>query len=405
MTVLKLIGLSRVNGMTVKAQTLRGTMKNHSRPTGSMRRAALVLMTMLPLLSAQTAPGNASPVDELKRMARQLDRTMCRTLVGGKCRAHATSRTPTAKKARKNGTAKQSPGTVATAPDSIVKPQIVKPPNLKPDVVAAMSPASKVVPILPTLKPKTLVKTAAQTKKPLEVPVPVSSAAPDARTARPSKAPEAIIAMLPRAIIPVLPPVAPAPHDMPDDVVVGEACMTALKKSGANFVQPATPVFAGACSVTDAVRLKSLRVGENLVAFPDQPTFTCGFALRFANWIDDQADPIVHAWTKMHIKSIGTGPGYECRGRNGDSSAKLSEHAFGNAADIERIKLGDGQTIEIKDAIDGASRYQTVLAGLRAAGCQYFMTVLGPGANAAHASHFHFDLQRRGKKGNHKMCE
>ena len=107
----------------------------------------------------------------------------------------------------------------------------------------------------------------------------------------------------------------------------------------------------------------------------------------------------------MHIKSIGTGPGYECRGRNGESSAKLSEHAFGNAADIERIKLGDGQTIEIKDAIDGASRYQPVLAGLRAAGCQYFMTVLGPGANAAHASHFHFDLQRRGKKGNHKMCE
>lgn len=181
--------------------------------------------------------------------------------------------------------------------------------------------------------------------------------------------------------------------------------MTALGKIGANFGQLAMPVSAGACSVTDAVVLKSLRVGENLIAFTDQPTLTCGFALRFANWVKYQGDPIVQTGLNAHIKSMGTGPGYECRGRNGDSSAKLSEHAFGNAVDIERIKLIGGQIIEVKDAINSASPHQPVLAGLRSAGCQYFMTVLGPGANTAHASHFHFDLQRRGKKGNHKMCE
>jgi hypothetical protein len=41
----------------------------------------------------------------------------------------------------------------------------------------------------------------------------------------------------------------------------------------------------------------------------------------------------------------------------------------------------------------------------RTAACGYFTTVLGPGANAAHASHFHFDLAMRGKNGDHRICE
>jgi hypothetical protein len=141
------------------------------------------------------------------------------------------------------------------------------------------------------------------------------------------------------------------------------------------------------------------------VKLPDGPTFNCGFASKFASWMKAEASPIVMKATNAKITSIGTGPGFQCRGRNGDSTAKTSEHGFGNAVDIERIKLDNGETIVIKDAMTIGAKYQPVLATLRASGCQYFTTVLGPGANAAHAEHFHFDLARRGKLGNHSMCQ
>jgi hypothetical protein len=31
--------------------------------------------------------------------------------------------------------------------------------------------------------------------------------------------------------------------------------------------------------------------------------------------------------------------------------------------------------------------------------------VLGPGSNAAHESHFHFDLGKHGNSGNYRICE
>jgi hypothetical protein len=45
------------------------------------------------------------------------------------------------------------------------------------------------------------------------------------------------------------------------------------------------------------------------------------------------------------------------------------------------------------------------MRALRISGCGYFTTVLGPGANAAHAEHFHFDLGIHGKSGNYRICE
>jgi hypothetical protein len=137
----------------------------------------------------------------------------------------------------------------------------------------------------------------------------------------------------------------------------------------------------------------------------DQPTLNCGFAYKFMSWLKVEASPTVTTATQKKIAALGTGPGFQCRGRNGDMSARLSEHAFGNAVDIERIKMADGEIIDVKDAITSGAKFQPALAALRATACQYFTTVLGPGTNSAHATHFHFDLARRGKKGNHKMCQ
>lgn len=100
-----------------------------------------------------------------------------------------------------------------------------------------------------------------------------------------------------------------------------------------------------------------------------------------------------------------TGPGYECRGRNGDSSSKTSEHGFGNAVDIESVQTEDGKRVAIKDVADQSNPRYRMLHALRLSGCGYFTTVLGPGSNEAHAAHFHFDLAQRGKNNNYKICE
>ncbi len=84
---------------------------------------------------------------------------------------------------------------------------------------------------------------------------------------------------------------------------------------------------------------------------------------------------------------------------------KLSEHAFGNAVDIEYLKTAGGETLAVQGAGFGMTSNARLLKDLRGSGCRYFTTVLGPGTNAAHARHFHFDLERRGRKGNHKLCE
>ena len=45
------------------------------------------------------------------------------------------------------------------------------------------------------------------------------------------------------------------------------------------------------------------------------------------------------------VAKFYTGPGYECRGRNGARCGKISEHGFGNAIDIERLQLDNGKLI------------------------------------------------------------
>ena len=228
---------------------------------------------------------------------------------------------------------------------------------------------------------------------------------PKLKPAKLQKLPEPQVVILPAPILPPLQTLPPEVHGMPDGSPTGQACFDSLEKRGAKFTRLKTSVGTGLCFVTDAVQLQSVMIGADSVKLPDQPTLNCGFAVKFTDWIRDEASKIVKTATQSTIASLGTGPGFQCRGRNGDASAKMSEHAYGNAVDIERITLANGETIDVKDAMTIGAKFQPTLATLRATSCQYFTTVLGPGANEAHATHFHLDLARRGKKGDFKLCE
>lgn len=202
------------------------------------------------------------------------------------------------------------------------------------------------------------------------------------------------------------PPVIEPPPSLPKVSTPSDAgCIMRLKSLGLTFEMSTPPPGAGLCQIDDAVQLRDISFGQFRITFPDRPLLNCKFAARFAEWLSQTGAPIVLAQTKSPVAAMSTGPGYECRGRNGDSSAKTSEHGFGNAVDITAFKLADGRVFQIKDAINAGSPAYATLQGLRGSACGYFTTVLGPGSNAAHAGHFHFDLGKHGKSDTYKICE
>ena len=107
------------------------------------------------------------------------------------------------------------------------------------------------------------------------------------------------------------------------------------------------------------------------------------------------ASPAANAEFGSPLKSIAQASGFVCRPRNG--TTKLSEHAFGNALDIASFTLGNGTVIAVEPA--PPAKNEKYLRAVRNAACGPFKTVLGPGSDADHALHFHFDLAQRRNGG------
>jgi hypothetical protein len=82
----------------------------------------------------------------------------------------------------------------------------------------------------------------------------------------------------------------------------------------------------------------------------------------------------------------------------------MSEHATGNAVDIMALGLADKRQIGIVAVADKLNPDHRLLMALRLTACGYFTTVLGPGANTAHAN-YHLDLGVHGTSGNYRICE
>jgi Extensin-like protein C-terminus len=90
---------------------------------------------------------------------------------------------------------------------------------------------------------------------------------------------------------------------------------------------------------------------------------------------------------------------YDCRGRNNDTGAKVSEHGRGNALDLGPIRLANGAVVDLTKR----STPQSFRQRLRDAACRRFNTVLGPGSDAYHANHIHLDLAERAH--GYRMCQ
>ncbi|MBZ6075118.1 extensin-like domain-containing protein [Microvirga puerhi] len=184
-------------------------------------------------------------------------------------------------------------------------------------------------------------------------------------------------------------------------------CLDRLKKAGFG-VEHVEPPKTGnqLCRIDEPVRLISVPVATRpgrTVSLAQRPILACAFAENFGQWIGELAAAAISGSLGSDLLSVSTGPGFECRNRNGSPSGKLSAHAEGEAIDISSFDLADGSKLEIKPGSDG--RRNQAMAVLRKAACGWFTTILGPGSDPAHTDHLHVDIQKHGSSDRYRICE
>lgn len=174
----------------------------------------------------------------------------------------------------------------------------------------------------------------------------------------------------------------------------------------------------GQCGEDSPLRISAL--GQ--VRLANEAVTNCAMAEALAQFAL-KADELAKKDLGASLKSIEAGPGYQCRRRNRAATGKMSEHAFADALDVLSFELSDGRRISVEadwphlkaspaegekpaaPAERAATAQARYLAGLHAIACKQFTTVLGPDANAAHRSHFHFDLGCHGRNCTYLICE
>jgi len=215
------------------------------------------------------------------------------------------------------------------------------------------------------------------------------------------------------------PAVAPIPRDAPDragDIIrtaslpdprsgqepastmpLAEiACRQRLQELGVVFENHAPEASEVGCAVPYPIVVRSLGGG---VSVRPEAVMNCAMAESAARFTANVAAPAAKREFGLDLKAVDNASAYVCRPRNG--STKLSEHAFGNALDISRFELADGKAVDV--ILRPEEREARFLGALRKAACGPFKTVLGPGSNADHETHFHLDLAPRRNGGT--VCE
>ncbi|GGF46343.1 hypothetical protein GCM10007301_02320 [Azorhizobium oxalatiphilum] len=155
-----------------------------------------------------------------------------------------------------------------------------------------------------------------------------------------------------------------------------------------------------ACAIPGPLTFRTINVPDApAVTLEGAVTVRCTMALELAGWIRDDLSAIAKRHGSTLAKVTGVG-GHACRPRNNRPGGQVSEHASGNAFDLLGLKFTDGRLIELwKD--DPATK--EIREEVKKSACARFHTVLGPGADSAHANHVHVDLRER--RSDFRMCQ
>ncbi|AYD01042.1 extensin family protein [Neorhizobium sp. NCHU2750] len=205
------------------------------------------------------------------------------------------------------------------------------------------------------------------------------------------------------------PMAADGPMSVPDGAFPREimpqsevACRSELRRLGVEFRDLPRISQGESCGIDYPVKLSGLSGGIDV---KPAVTLNCQVTLAFAKWVKN--DLAVSARTRYFtgIQKIVPLGGYSCRKMNNSHQRynPMSEHAHGNAIDVGAIVLKNGHDIDVRKKGLFSFREGGLLKSVRSDGCKYFSTVLGPGSNAEHWNHFHFDL--RSRRGGRAYCD
>ncbi|HMQ39861.1 MAG TPA: extensin family protein [Paracoccus sp. (in: a-proteobacteria)] len=181
------------------------------------------------------------------------------------------------------------------------------------------------------------------------------------------------------------------------------SCLFGLTMLGVRYTRldPLTSPEDRDCGIARPLNVTALQPG---VGIAGGATMRCATVRQLALWLRDEAVPVVrHLPGAPAITGIVPGSTYQCRARVGDGGEKLSEHALGNAFDIAALKLSDGSELTISPRNGSGDMREAVQKAMRHGACLYFTTVLGPGSDAAHDDHLHFDIAAR--RGGWRICD
>ncbi|MGL4490912.1 MAG: extensin family protein [Rhizobiaceae bacterium] len=178
------------------------------------------------------------------------------------------------------------------------------------------------------------------------------------------------------------------------------SCRKQLRKLGVTYRDLPPINDGGSCRIEYPVQVTGL---PGRATLKPAATLNCHMALAFSQWVKSELQPAARARYWSSVGTVTQASSYSCRNMIGTRGNKLSEHAKGNAIDISKIELKNGKDILVRKKGFFAFRERGLLNTVRADGCSYFSTVLGPGYNRAHADHFHFDIMDR--KSGFRACK
>ncbi|WP_422037600.1 extensin family protein [Roseibium sp.] len=199
---------------------------------------------------------------------------------------------------------------------------------------------------------------------------------------------------------PVQPPEAVSPH-------VKDAAACDLPGMDFESLPPVRGEFSGdaGCGIESPVRLTSIQREGAQVALKGAVTVSCAFAQTFSEWLQSDVLPAAEKHFDGGIKSIATGPGYQCRRRNNQPDGKLSEHALGKAVDISGFAMKEGASVSVETDWGKDTPAGRFLTDIQKSACARFTTVLSPEGDEFHKSHLHVDIGCHGKTCTYLICQ
>jgi hypothetical protein len=196
------------------------------------------------------------------------------------------------------------------------------------------------------------------------------------------------------------PPPGLVEAEVPNDPLPDPVC-DELEAAGEVEFERLPRIMEGQCGALTPIRLKAFTPKDGPKVMLENPaTTTCQVASAALGWLTTSVQPAAIKHLGGTIRALRQTGGYECRGRNRNPNAKLSEHGIANALDIGGFERINEVVVPVSDKGEAELGF---LTDIRKAACGPFTTVLGPGV-AAHEEHFHLDLAKRGKDGRTTYC-